>query len=402
LGEKASVGSEGQTQWAGFDPAIFEDAIQDMAVILGPDGEQLNSIDCGEIIRHASRLVIKKQGGGKPIPPLVILKQADILAAEFFRKPPARYILISSLSIRSLPTEFIQFKECKISQVKRKKYTLPEIFREESFSPPGYTCIAVRTKGRSIHEAANRAFEALGVVRGLWNLFATFRGWWFGDPRNKPLGEVHSGQFHTMHFPDRKPIEDFYWYDREYQTQYQLFEPTKGWEDLEKNREWAFGKLRRLPYRVELIDILNRYSIAMDHLDHNVSALQLWSILEKITDTIGAKYDQTISRGAWSFSNTRIAREFAHSLRIRRNRYVHLSEAGAKTDRAALLMKSFVDDHLVRLLRNDFKVKTLKEYGKQLDLPRNIETLKARKRRLEDTIQILKKWKSRERKKKYL
>ena len=101
-----------------------------------------------------------------------------------------------------------------------------------------------------MHEAANNAFEALDIIRGLWNLFAT-RGRWthrFGSSSQKPLGLIRKGHYHTLHHRNRQPIEDFFWYDLEYTGEREIFDPSKGWDRIEKERKWALARIRRSPF----------------------------------------------------------------------------------------------------------------------------------------------------------
>ena len=42
------------------------------------------------------------------------------------------------------------------------------------------------------------------------------------------------------------------------------------------------------------------------------------------------------------------------------------------------MLKAFVEPHLLRLIRNDLKVTSLKEYGEFLALPTDVNTLRNR------------------------
>lgn len=123
--------------------------------------------------------------------------------------------------------------------------------------------------------------------------------------------------------------------------------------------------------------MLLRYIAALDQANPSVAFLQLWGILEKITNTVGAKYDETIDRTCWVFGKSyrKVMKETLESLRHHRNRYVHAGNAGHESEGTTYRIKSFVDPHLVRLLNNTFRVKNLQEYGEFLSYPTNIETL---------------------------
>jgi hypothetical protein len=378
--------------WAFIDK--FENAVHSLAVILTPEQTELNDQDSGEIIRRAIGAAIRKKGGGKPVSPAEVLLYADRLAAEYFRKPKSNFTLITSLSIHSLPSRSIKIGGCEIAAAPRNDYPLPPMMREQLPVKKGHASIGIRTNGRSYHEATTKALDAMNILRGLWTFLIT-RGSWqkrVSPDHLEPIGIIHGGHIHTLHFANRNPVGDFYWYDLEYPHDRSPFAPPGGWETIEKRRRWAVSRLRSLPYSSNLADLFARYAVALDHLDHSVSLLQLWSILEKATDTVGGNYDETISRSAWCFDSPGVASEFLSSLRLRRNRYVHSAQSRGDNEQAARLVKDYVDDHLGRLLRNDFRVKSLREYGEHIALPRMMEELTRQRNRLSTNIRLLRRW----------
>jgi hypothetical protein len=123
----------------------------------------------------------------------------------------------------------------------------------------------------------------------------------------------------------------------------------------------------------------------------SVAFLQMWSILEKITDTVGTNYDDTIKRTIWIFTagSRLIAKDLLESLRYRRNKYVHSGESGQQADQVAYMVKSFLDPHLVNLVSNPLKVRSLEEYGQFLALPTEIGTLQDRRRMMRIALRVL-------------
>jgi hypothetical protein len=57
-------------------------------------------------------------------------------------------------------------------------------------------------------------------------------------------------------------------------------------------------------------------------------------------------------------------------------------------DQASYLIKSFVDPHLDNLIRNNFNVKSIEEYGQFLSLPTDLDTLKRNKKWYEKAIKF--------------
>ncbi|MHB1426889.1 MAG: hypothetical protein ACYC3I_27345 [Gemmataceae bacterium] len=147
-------------------------------------------------------------------------------------------------------------------------------------------------------------------------------------------------------------------------------------------------RLKSSSYRLEFQDLLIRYAGALAHLNPNLAFLEMWSILEKITDTVGGPYKNTIRRATWIYAEDErpIARELLGTLQNRRNQYVHSGKSGTDSDQVAYLIKSFIDPHLLRLIKNPFKIRNLREYGQVLDLSTDVSVLKAQKRMLSQAI----------------
>jgi hypothetical protein len=113
--------------------------------------------------------------------------------------------------------------------------------------------------------------------------------------------------------------------------------------------------------------------------------------LEKITNTVGGKYDETIKRAIWIYSRSSrgLAKDMLESLRNQRNRYVHSGTSTMESDQVAYLVKSFVDPHLLRLLSNPLGVKSLEEYGEYLALPTDVSALQQQRRMIVRALTLL-------------
>lgn len=108
----------------------------------------------------------------------------------------------------------------------------------------------------------------------------------------------------------------------------------------------------------------------------------MWAILEKITNTVGSNYDETIRRGIRVFTpKVRLLfKDILEALRHYRNQYVHSGRAGQEPDQMAHIVKSFVEPHLTRLISNPFRCQSFEEYAEFLALPGDIDRLEQRKR----------------------
>jgi len=404
IGETATIKEDNSMSWPAFSFQKLRITLEPCIVILDADGNELNDTDAWQIIWQAIKASVKSSPG-KPIVSSTLLHSIDVLAADFFRKIPNKYLLLTSLSIGDLPAKRIKMLGCEISSLKTRgrKFPLPEILdRLEKGCPLSkhigaseYRLVKITTNGRTKNEAVDNALRSLALLRGLWSLYATYGSWSmrFGNsPTRRPIGVIHSGPIHTLHLTSGALADDnLYWYEPDFIEEQPIFQPPKGWQALDKKRQWAVRQLTKLEYRQDVEALLIRYVDALDQSNPSVALLKMWGLLEKITNTIGSNYDETIERVVWLFSgNDRIlAKNMLQSLRLRRNQYVHFGNSGHETDQAMYMIKYFVDPHLWRLIANPLMVKSIAEYGEILSLPANKSTLEERQRRLKIALQFL-------------
>ncbi|UCD75293.1 MAG: hypothetical protein JSV91_16100 [Phycisphaerales bacterium] len=403
VGTSWHVDQHGQlTSSAGLFPLRLETVVRSSLVVLDPKNQELNQVDTAGIVDAAIRSLIKQSGGGTPIQPGELIAAADREAAKYFRRPSQQFLLVTTLSVAQLPFRRIRVLDCEVEPLKdRERYQVPSAVRKQltwrraarQMSAANYQGVVARTAGRTPYEAAERALAALNLARGFWTLFAT-RGAWslrFGIGREAPLGVVHLGAIHTLHSPDGSPVEDIFWYEPDFPEGRPLFNPPQGWGDIEKNRRWAMRRVASLPYGSDLEDLIQRYAVALDQTNLSLAFLQMWAILEKLSNTIGASYDETLDRVSWIFADRRLVRGLAQSLRCLRNRFVHKAVDSQERDQIAYITKDLVEPHLIALLRNDYDISSLQEYGEFLSLPTSSDVLERRIRHYRRAVQEIRK-----------
>ena len=399
-GKEASINANGGIKHSGFLILKLEAALKLSVVILTPEDDELNETDAWNILRSSLVASVKKCGGGQPLEEKEVITTADKLAAEFFRKELVLYTAVSSLSLKSFPAQSVQIGGCRISLLSSlKRYPPPNCL--QSYRPLAtyresskYKFVKISTSGRSVYEAMDHGLRSLHLLRGLWSLFATYRSWSMssGGSRKKLIGVIHSGPVHTLHNQDGKPAVDMFWGESGWTEDRDLFDPEKDkWEIVDKNRRYAMRQLRKSKsvFQREMERLIVRYAIALDQTDHDVTFLQMWSVLEKITDTIG-RYDETVKRAVWPFTKGRqLEKEILNCMRSRRNLYVHAAEGKGEPDQAAYLIKEFVDIHLVRLIQNSFDAASIQEYARHLMLSSDLKILKRERKLLGQAIRAL-------------
>lgn len=395
IGKAAKINDEGGVQWESlFVLQRYDTTVRSKVVILGANGEELNGHDAWGIVRRAMIDVIKKDGGGTPIGLGRFISKGNELARKFFAQPTSDFHLVSSVSVKSFPFKWAAVDRCRIWPLpNRKRYALPAVTRYvDSSSPIGqhlsrtrYRLLRVSVSGRTIYEASETALAAINHLRALWNLFARIGSWSIrgGSSKASPLSVVHGGPVHTLHHPDGSPVDDVYWYEPSFVGDQKLFDAsTKKWAYMERSRKWATKRIKAVSYGDDVKHLLDRYVQALDSPNLDVAFLHMWGLLEKMTGTVGARYDDTVKRSVRLMTDRDTSVEMIEAVRSRRNQYVHSARSADDSDQIAYMVKSFVDPHLIWLLRNDFGVTSVEEYGEILGLSADSSALAGRCDRL--------------------
>jgi hypothetical protein len=385
IGTMAIV-KDGSTGWPSFDFLEFRTTVYPSIAIKGPDKTELNDTDTFSIVSSAVDEEILRLGGGKPIEPAPLLKRINKKAAQFYLQPSKRRLLVTALSLKSVPALPIKLCGCEISEVDRSNFPYPEALAKPNFylashlKETKYKTISVTTDQATVHQAFDTGMAALNYLRGVWTLFALYGHSSYplsSLPVRTWIGAIHLGPVYTVHDEDSSALIPW-WFSTDYVEDATLFQPEDGWEKLEQKRTWATDRIETLHYKDDLIRLLIKYANALDQTNLDVMFLMLWSLLEKITDTGKGgnnNYDETIRRTVWTYKDNDIAKEILNQLRWRRNQFVHAAASAGERDRICYITKRFVEEHLLTLIRNSFKINSIKEYGEFLATPRNIDRL---------------------------
>ena len=378
IGLKATVKGD-SISWPFTGLHDYQTAAYPSIGIISPDGSELNEADSVSLVSRAANGIIRQLGGGKPVLPKALLAKVNIEAASLFRQSTTKGILVTSVSVDNWPSIPINVVGCDILAADLANYPYPEpLVTQTSYVTPHitrttYSTVAVQSEQITSHQAFDISMTALNFVRGIWNHILTYRSasvGWSQVPRRKWIGVIHVGPVYTLHTEDGALDNDAYWYEPDYVEDANIHKP-KSWETLKEAYIQASESIDTLPYKRDLIDLFARYAIALDQANLDVAFLMLWSLLERITDTVGGNYDDTIERAIWFFKDHSIAKQLLRQMRWRRNQFVHSAGSAEDRDQLCYITKSFVDVHSKSLVRNELKINDIKEYGEFLGLPRD-------------------------------
>jgi len=366
----------------GWGPRVFESAAEILAgcITYSPDLSESRRV---AITRRA--LIDAKKAGD--FSHKGVLDRASHQQTEFLRSPIQPYVLVSSASIEyheylapvTLPGVTISFLEHRPS-----KFVLPVNQGQpvEHNVPFHQTHVTVEVAARDPLEAADVAFSHLTLLRGIWNLFLNRRTEMrisFGGGHGRhPVNQIVPGPLHSVHQPDGGlALNDRWWVSPDLEgirpaPLSQAYKPLKEFERTVRNR------LNNAAIGTDLTRLLTLYCGACDEPQLSSSYLSLWAVLEQITGTAKASYEDLLRRASFFSIDPLFDRAVLEYLRNQRNGMVHHGSSIDDPERIVYQLKHYVEYGLTFLLRNARRFRTVEEFRQLMDLPPDTELLRER------------------------
>jgi hypothetical protein len=390
LGSLSRRGANGKPEWPGWETNDLFSSLPASFLVVDEFGNELNEHDAWKIVWKAISEIVES-GFGKPIAITELLSRADKHASAFLRQSRKPYEVATTLSVSDLPSKVLNGWDASISKLKRRKgtYAIPNSVKFSSLGhrlerhqlESKYLHLKIRAEGRSDIEASSVALDALGITRAVWSLVALRGSTRFitGALRQPPIGSFLVGPIHTVHALGGADTEGgLYWINQTYADDGRIFKPQKDWSNLERHRRIARSRLGRCKFRGFIESLLLRYIEALDQPDLDVAFLLLWGILENATNTVGAKYQETIKRALWlSDPEERlVSTDLMNIILVHRNRFVHHGSTHHRRDQLAQLLKTILEPHLIRLVYDHFRLSSKEDYWKLVSLTMNATSLR--------------------------
>ncbi len=306
-----------------------------------------------------------------------VIKEINSLEKNFRRRKFKKYVLKGCVSvIGEMPFRWNLIDGCRISIGKWPgKFEQPDDafkpIHNISWKPKNeWAEFLVGVNGRDQTEAGYRALDAIDELRGYWNLFLNYRLDWrttFGAAQ--PINKIRRGKIETLH--DRNGIivdGPNKWVDTTYVADGPLHKLDRQQaEYLRENTQIFRNKIEISPLKSEIKESLRKYSTALDKWDMQVSFLELWALLEYLTDTANRSYDALVRRAAVFRNPYQDGLTIMQHLRSRRNTVVHVSEYQYDSEALTFQLKWFVERLLLFYMDNPRLFKNRVEVGLYLD-----------------------------------
>lgn len=309
---------------------------------------------------------------------------------SFLALPYKRFVIATSISIRysdlltpkQVSGARITFSASLSKRFERARIgTLERARRNDVTDPPRkYTQVRVSIRARSESEAATLALDAFDLLRAIWNLALnhTVMGRTSTRPL-RPVNEILTGPLHTLHKPNGETASETYWYEPSFPHKpFDVFDVEDKWKRIRQMESQIRKRLARKKHHWELEDALRGYVRALDQQDFNNTFLSLWSLLERLTNTLLESYKVTVKRAVFLFSDRDFHQQILSHLRSSRNRAVHAGEETEEIETLVYQLKLYIEQLIFFHIYNTFGFSSLRETAEFLDLPPNTSLLKGR------------------------
>jgi hypothetical protein len=332
-----------------------------------------------------------------------LLEEIKRLEKEYLKKPLQKYFLWSSISTsRFTVLKKITINTCtitfhpNINKIVSKEFEKIKGQATNSVYgelPRDYIHFKVNVSAKSYTEAADKAIDAIDLVRGIWNLFYNRRqSFRMSSGFRKPVNKFVLGPLHTLHLPNGKLATESWWYQTNYRGPLSIHNTNKDINYLYKFQNNVRRLLKKSKYKDVLEEAILRYGRALDLADWESAFLKLWGVLELLTNTgENESHKVTIKRASFIFHDREYTRQVLNHLRDYRNRAVHTDTSSDDIETFIYQLKRYVEVLLEFHLLNKFGFKNITEVSQFLDLSTDQSILKSRLRLLKSANKLLSK-----------
>ncbi len=241
--------------------------------------------------------------------------------------------------------------------------------------PAGHTIVRITTTGRSENEAVDRGMYKLDLLRGIWNMVLSSR-MRISYGSREPVNSILLGPVQTLHNRDGSLASKSFWLEHGY------IAPNKNWrikDDIwERVREHDLKirrKLGRCAYQEQIDEAIVRYTRALDMLDFHSAFLELWGVLEQLTDLNKRSNEIAIKRVSFLYKDREFHKQVLKHLVYFRNQSVHLGKRSELIESLLYQLKNYVERLILFHIFNKVKFQSIKAATEFMDLPGNIGEL---------------------------
>lgn len=318
----------------------------------------------------------------------------------YLSRPTHKYILATTISIRSLNQSFIfrkggttlniasQFPK----KIKMNGLVFNEDIKRNITRSSSYSKLWITIDARNLREAYYLGMRKIDFFRGIWNYYLN----WNRISRTTMSGQktlinsIVLGPVQTLHrFNNGKPYMDYY-YEPFFVKSHRTININSKLNKILEFQKKVRRRLKKSQYRAIIYDAIIKYCRALDLFDYEVAYIKLWNVLEILTDTIGGRYDQMIKRASFIYVDRCFHKQILEHLRNQRNHLIHKSKSLENDEASLFQLKRYVDDLLHFHIFCLFKFNDINEVGAFLEMSSKKDSLERRYKKIKYAIKYFK------------
>lgn len=225
-------------------------------------------------------------------------------------------------------------------------------------------------KGIDLHDAFEKAEDAISKELGLYSLIASRGKFIFSSEPDKPINTILLAPHMTVHDMTGAISSDIFWYNKWPASMTRKTHSEKELEKIIRNVDHVRVRLRNLPWKDQAENALLRHYSAFSQCDLESSFLDGWRLLEAIGGHKTERSEVLVRRAAWFFEDREFQYEVGRHLMERRNLISHGRPVKDKNNESlAFQMKKFLTPFLHGFLTNPFHFESIDEFWSFCDLP---------------------------------
>ncbi|MBB1438873.1 hypothetical protein H5202_09335 [Shewanella sp. SG41-4] len=320
-----------------------------------------------------------------------------IIEAEYLEKPFEKYNLVTGVSIVGLKrTRVIKTSKAiiKITNSLPKKFKKTYDFKEVSSLYPkldnkSYSWVVVEVNARCIHSAAEIALEQLDYWRGIFNLYFNYNQTRTSFHKPSPINKISKYPYHSIHLDNGDRATPLYWFDQNFNYDFSSLDVSGKYAKANVFYKKLSRGICNSGYISFFINILNRYSTALDTTNMNSSFLAMWSLLESLTFSGQDNYDVTIARTLVLFTDKFKVEQELKILRNKRNMAIHSGNQFEEAEKYAYILMNYIHEYIFFLVNAISKSESIEHLKATLDLPLSRVKLTEIRKKLKSEIKSL-------------
>jgi hypothetical protein len=350
-----------------------------------------------EAIRSAIRGALFIPTNNGRLAPQKFLTVFDEKAKALMSQKAERFHILTSLSFSGeMPFRNIQLDSCRIRFGKLgdiRRYYHPDgrenyardFARVNRSQPKAYPYVIIEAEGFDHNDAFYRGFLAANKFRSLLNYFHNIRhlSRMSSGFTGRPVNKFRWGGLHTIHRPNGADIPNSCFYENDFVPERSLTNVSEESIRFQTFYRRVSASLARSPIGDDVWKALGLYCDALDKSDYNAAFVDLWQVIEFLTNTGRHGYDVTVRRASATYKEKDYYREMINHLRMRRNILIHRGVNDGAGEELMYRSKMVAENLIKYFILNKFRFKSIIEYSEFLDMPDDISNLKLQLERVQ-------------------